>query len=436
MKILHLLVLCGMAIVLSGCTVAFSRQGYKLPPGPPSAEVMKRPIVIKANMQYNTNDVEVLGYIHSHDTGFALSGDEGYVLGIFCEDGRILGADVVNITQEKQPSLWGSAVYRARAQFLRFKDRAMVQNLVSDPQYSQDLIGARSEESGEQFEKLTEVTSESERISMFTGGNVVAEGAANGAIQGAVYGVIGALACPPVSDLTQKDLHAIAAGTAFGGEIGALIAYSAAERNSPIEKLKKDAFNGDLNAQLMLGLDYDFGTGVNQNYSEAARWYQLAANRGNPIAQNNLGRFFQYGVGGKSTDYHQAMTLYQQSADQGFPPAQCNIGYMYDLGLGVPTNKVEAITWYRDAAQQGYPEAMMNLGICYRDGNGIAREPLTAYMWIDCANFLVEKSPDDQVKSRIHDTLEDLKSHLTLDQIKQGDVLANQWFDNFQKAHP
>ena len=37
--------------------------------------------------------------------------------------------------------------------------------------------------------------------------------------------------------------------------------------------------------------------GVAQDYSEAAKWYALAAEGGDPYAQNNLGVFYKYGRG-------------------------------------------------------------------------------------------------------------------------------------------
>lgn len=436
MKILQIISLCCGVILISGCAVGISRKGYKLPPGEMEAGVGHAPIPIEVNMHFNTNDVVVLGSIHSYDKGFSLNCDEATVLNIFREDGRILRADVINITEEKQPSVWGSSCYRARAQFLRFKDRAVARALVSDPKYKPELVAARSAELYETLNRLSEVTSESAGDSAANAVSAPA-GAANGAIAGAAYGVVGGLAYPRVSDLTPKDVHAIQIGSALGGMTGGLIAYSIAERNSPIKKLRHEALNGDANAQLDLGLDYEYGTSVNQNYVESEKWYQLAAESGNPIAENNLGRFFQYGLGTDTVpDYYQAETFYKESAKQGFPPAQSNLGYMYECGLGVETNIDAAVTWYRSAAEQGYPDAMMNLGISYQDGNGVARNTLIAYMWMDCARRLAEQSSDEQSKSEIRKSLAVLKKQMTPDQIQQGDALANQWYENFRKGHP
>jgi TPR repeat protein len=54
---------------------------------------------------------------------------------------------------------------------------------------------------------------------------------------------------------------------------------------------------GDAVAQLYIGLVYDRGIGVEQNYAEAARWYQRAADQGVVSAQNNLGVKYVRGQG-------------------------------------------------------------------------------------------------------------------------------------------
>ena len=51
------------------------------------------------------------------------------------------------------------------------------------------------------------------------------------------------------------------------------------------------AVNGDATAQNRIGLCYENGQGVAQNYAEAIKWYYLAANQGLAEAQYNLGAY-------------------------------------------------------------------------------------------------------------------------------------------------
>jgi TPR repeat protein len=49
---------------------------------------------------------------------------------------------------------------------------------------------------------------------------------------------------------------------------------------------------GDVNMQLLVGSIHDFGQGVPQDDAEAAKWYQMAAERGSAKAQYQLGALY------------------------------------------------------------------------------------------------------------------------------------------------
>jgi TPR repeat protein len=57
------------------------------------------------------------------------------------------------------------------------------------------------------------------------------------------------------------------------------------------------AEQGSVSAQFNLGIIYDIGRGVPQDYKEAVKWYRLAAEQGNETAQNNLGVMYEAGNG-------------------------------------------------------------------------------------------------------------------------------------------
>ena len=54
---------------------------------------------------------------------------------------------------------------------------------------------------------------------------------------------------------------------------------------------------GNAYAQSNLGVMYECGHGVTQDYAEAVKWYKLAAVQGNAIAQSNLGVMYERGQG-------------------------------------------------------------------------------------------------------------------------------------------
>jgi len=53
--------------------------------------------------------------------------------------------------------------------------------------------------------------------------------------------------------------------------------------DSQLAALSKKALAGDTQAQLRMGIAFEFGQGVDQNLVEAMHWYRIAADRGDPI---------------------------------------------------------------------------------------------------------------------------------------------------------
>ncbi|KAF9319263.1 hypothetical protein BG006_003016, partial [Podila minutissima] len=89
-----------------------------------------------------------------------------------------------------------------------------------------------------------------------------------------------------------------------------------------------DSSQGHATTEYDLGVMYDDGIGVSQDYSKAMEWYLISANQGHAAAQNNLGSMYHDGKG-VSQDYSEALVLYLRSAIQGHAAAQNNLGDMY-----------------------------------------------------------------------------------------------------------
>jgi hypothetical protein len=64
-----------------------------------------------------------------------------------------------------------------------------------------------------------------------------------------------------------------------------------------LASLRKVAESGDPAAQFALGARYATGEEVKQDYTEAVRWFTLAADRGHIIAQATLGAYYWAGRG-------------------------------------------------------------------------------------------------------------------------------------------
>ena len=91
----------------------------------------------------------------------------------------------------------------------------------------------------------------------------------------------------------------------------------AGDAKRDLNEVRAKAEKGDAQAQFDLGWMYDEGKSVEQDSTEAAKWYREAASRGQKRAQFKL-------------------------------------GFMYSTGRGVERNDVEAVKWLNLAAGQGY----------------------------------------------------------------------------------
>jgi TPR repeat protein len=57
---------------------------------------------------------------------------------------------------------------------------------------------------------------------------------------------------------------------------------------------------------------------------------------------------------GVEQDFKEAVKWYQKAADQGHAKAQYNLGFMYGMGKGVEQNYVTAYAWASIAATNGF----------------------------------------------------------------------------------
>ena len=141
----------------------------------------------------------------------------------------------------------------------------------------------------------------------------------------------------------------VEAPTTLDQQEAGVAAYQRGDFAAAFQLFRPLAERGDASAQSNLGVMYEQGRGVAQNYREAMRWFRLAAVQGNASAQSNLGVMYYKGQG-IAQDYAEAMKWYRLAAEQRNPEAQFNLGVMYEEGRGVAQDRVRAHMWYNLAA--------------------------------------------------------------------------------------
>jgi hypothetical protein len=150
------------------------------------------------------------------------------------------------------------------------------------------------------------------------------------------------------------------------------------------EKIYSLAKKGHADAQFKLGVMYEVGQSVPQNYEEAFEFYRMSAEQGHANAQNSL-------------------------------------GWMYENGFGVPKNCKEAVKWYRLSADQGMDKAQYNLGIMYGKGLGVIQDHVEAHKWFN----LVGINGDEDGRKN----MEKIEKLMTPEQIAEAQRLAKEWME-------
>jgi TPR repeat protein len=143
---------------------------------------------------------------------------------------------------------------------------------------------------------------------------------------------------------------------------------------------RKAAKQGNASAQHSLGGMYAHGRGVTKNNEQAVVWYRKAAKQGSAGGQEGLGDAYGYGLG-VTKNYKQAVVWYRKAATQGGSTAQNKLGTLYRYGLGVTQDKTQAVAWYRKSAEQGNAQGQKQLGWMYENIQGVARDDKQAAAW-------------------------------------------------------
>ena len=119
----------------------------------------------------------------------------------------------------------------------------------------------------------------------------------------------------------------------------------AADGNSEItQELLAAAEAGDADAQFQLGQAY--AKTVKATHAERLRWYRLAAEQGHVEAQIALGISYNSGKG-VVQDYDEAVRWYRKAAEQGDAAAQFLLALMYQQGKDVEKDDETAARWSR-----------------------------------------------------------------------------------------
>jgi localization factor PodJL len=148
--------------------------------------------------------------------------------------------------------------------------------------------------------------------------------------------------------------------------------------------LRAAALKGDAAAAYEIATRFADGRGVAQNFDEAAKWFDRAAQAGVVPAIFRLGTFYEKGLSVKK-DVDIARRYYLQAAERGNAKAMHNLAVLDADGGGKGANYKSAAQWFRKAAERGVADSQFNLGILYARGIGVEPNLAESFKWFSLA---------------------------------------------------
>lgn len=234
-------------------------------------------------------------------------------------------------------------------------------------------------------------------------------------------------------------LLVLVAGTGLADDADTAALREAAERGNPVAQLRLARLIDPGLTTLLVAPpapeDADPAA-----YAEAAKWYRLAAEQGEPAAQSALGRLHLRGHG-VAQDACESARWYHRAAVQGDRLAQHRLAELYETEGSLQDYTVAA-WWYRRAAEQGHESAQLRLGQLYRDGKGVPQDYVAAYRWIHLAaldgcepsNIALSSGVMLRRLCTAHDERDRLAQLMPSEQIEEARRAARDWHATYRRS--
>ena len=188
------------------------------------------------------------------------------------------------------------------------------------------------------------------------------------------------------------------------------------------------AASGDPLALFEIGARFTEGRGVKTDLAEAARWYQLSADKGFAPAEYRIANLYEKGTG-VTRDLAKARDYYERAAKAGNASAMHNLAVLYATGIDGKPDNAAAVEWFKQAADLGVSDSQFNLAILYARGNGIPQDLEESYKWFAVAAKGGDKDAaqkrDDVANAMRPEQLSNARAKVDLWKVKPLDPKAN-----------
>ena len=162
-----------------------------------------------------------------------------------------------------------------------------------------------------------------------------------------------------------------------------------------------------------------------QQYDQAAKHFQQAADKGHGGAMGNLGMLHIMGAGVEK-NLEKGIEWMKKGAEKNDLHSMLNLGLHY--AQNQPQDFSEAFKWFKLASDNGYAQAMGHLALLYATGQGIAQNSDEAFKWLNKGIVMGD------VHSMFNSGLLYFQG---IPGYEKNGMLARQWFQKAEQAgHP
>ncbi|HEY0034282.1 MAG TPA: tetratricopeptide repeat protein, partial [Devosia sp.] len=206
------------------------------------------------------------------------------------------------------------------------------------------------------------------------------------------------------------------------------VTFNLPPENVGPQELRQAAADGDARAQFEIAAIYSEGRAVEQDYAEAAKWYERSAAQGLVPAEYRLGNLYETGTGVEK-NLETAKLWYQRAAEAGNRMAMHNLAALYASGQMGDQEFESAAEWFQQAADRGMTDSQFNLGMLYARGLGLEQNFELSYKWFSLAaksgDADASKARDDIAKSLNADAVGRVTAEIEAWKAQPIDLAAN-----------
>ena len=145
--------------------------------------------------------------------------------------------------------------------------------------------------------------------------------------------------------------------------------------------LLSSAESGFVKAQNQIAMMYNSGEGVEENITEAYKWFNKATENNCNSSKVELGLMYEMGNDEVAINLDKAFQMYLSATADGHAYGEYNLATLYENGDGVDKDMVMAIDLYNRSAAQGDAHGMNGLGVLYYLGDNIEKDYEKAFSY-------------------------------------------------------